>query len=157
MTFPIYFIAVESPWRFFCSLVQFWFNHMGVLAVKAVLPEFFMDKWTKNVFLLHCPWVIHWHRTTVPSTWTELVAHHFYMEKSRKEISALCWPIHAEQNSLRPKSCVWVVPGKNYSQPVICCSTLGLCNSLKWPGKNFIDFLGSHSGWLNLDALMVDV
>lgn len=34
MTFPIYFtfIAIESPWRFFCSLEWFWFNHMGVLA-----------------------------------------------------------------------------------------------------------------------------
>lgn len=119
----------------------------------------FTDKWTKNVFLFHCTLVILWQRATASSKWKETLGTpflHVGVEK-RGFSTLLTYPCCTEFiKALEPcLGCSWeqLQPACNLQ----LCSTLGLYNSLKGPGKYFIDFLGSHSDWLRLGTPMVDV
>lgn len=119
----------------------------------------FTDKWIKNVFLFHCTLVILWQRATASCKWKETLGTpflHVGVEK-RGFCTLLTYPCCTEFiKALEP--CLGC--SREQLQPACnlqLCSTLRLYNSLKGPGKNFIDFLGSHSDWLHLGTPMVDV
>lgn len=154
-----YFYCYEKTLQVFLSSCVVLIQQHGCLSSQSNTSWVFVDKWIKNVFLFHCPLVIHWHRATAPSTWTELLGTPFlHVGVEERDFCTLltyscCTEFIKAQELCLGCSREQLQPACN----LLLCSTLGLRNSLKGPGKNFIDFLGSHSGWLHLGTLMVDV